>query len=302
MKELLHTGSVKNVYKIDDSTCEFEFSDRISVFDKIIPSQIPGKGKALCDMTCFWFALLGELNINHHFIERSGPESVVVKLVNIIHDYSKIIDGKTNHLVPLEFIVRHYVAGSIYDRLQKGKVRSEDLGFATSDEIEYGMKLPTPYFEMSTKLEPVDRLLSLEEAIDIARMSRARLEEIKQTIFTIDAEMDRRLESTNLIHVDGKKEFGYDREGNLMVVDVFGTADEDRYWDRAKYENNGECVQFSKEAVRQYYRQTGYKDQLYNAREKGVDEPPIPALPEGLVEEISQMYRSIADQVCNRGG
>jgi phosphoribosylaminoimidazole-succinocarboxamide synthase len=302
MKELLHTGSVKNVYKLDDSTCEFEFSDRISVFDKIIPSQIPGKGRALCDMTCFWFALLGEVNIHHHFIERSGPESIVVKSVSIIHDYSKIIDGKTNHLVPLEFIVRHYVAGSIYDRLQKGKVQSEDLGFASSDEIGYGMKLPTPYFEMSTKLEPVDRLLSVEEAIDIARMSRARLEEIKETIFTIDAEMDRRLESTNLIHVDGKKEFGYDREGNLMVVDVFGTADEDRYWDRAKYESNGECVQFSKEAVRQHYHQTGYKDELYTAREKGVDEPPIPELPEELVEEISQMYRSIADQVCNGGG
>jgi phosphoribosylaminoimidazole-succinocarboxamide synthase len=58
-------------------------------------------------------------------------------------------------------------------------------------------------------------------------------------------------------------------------------------------------VQFSKEAIRQYYRQTGYKDELYTAREKGVEEPPIPELPKGLVEEMSQMYRSIADQICN---
>jgi phosphoribosylaminoimidazole-succinocarboxamide synthase len=302
MKELIHKGSVKNIYKVDGNTCEFEFSDRISVFDKLIPSEIPGKGKALCDMTCFWFSLLDKLNINHHFIEKSGPKSVIVKTVRIIRDYSKIVDGKTNHLVPLEFIARHYVAGSIYDRLQKGKVQCEDLGFDPGCEIKYGMKLPTPYFEMSTKLETVDRLLTEEEAIDIARMNSDRLEEIKQIVFTIDAEVEKRLENTDLIHVDGKKEFGYDREGNLMVVDVFGTADEDRYWDREKYETQRECVELSKEAVRQYYRKTGYKDELYGAREKGVGEPPIPEMPKELIEEVSQMYRSIADQVIGGPG
>lgn len=298
MKELIHSGSVKNVYKVDDATCEFEFSDRISVFDKIIPSEIPGKGKALCDLTCYWFGVVGELGLNHHFMERTSDKSVIVKSVRIIHDYSKIIDGETNHLVPLEFIVRHYVAGSIHDRLLKGKVQPGDLGFASSDEVKYGMKLPAPYFEMSTKLEPVDRLLDVDEALEIARMSPERLEEIKQAIFTIDAEMERRLAPTNLIHVDGKKEFGYDQEGNLMVVDVFGTADEDRYWDRAKYETDGECVQFSKESVRQYYRGTDYKDRLYDAREKGLEEPPIPELPQQIIDETSQMYKSIANQIC----
>ena len=74
-RKLIHTGSVKNVYKVDDKTVEFEFSDRISVFDKPIGNTIPGKGETLCDTACHWFQRLNKNEINNHFLERTGSKS-----------------------------------------------------------------------------------------------------------------------------------------------------------------------------------------------------------------------------------
>ena len=300
MKELIHTGSVKNVYKIDNESVEFEFSDHVSVFDKPIGNKIPGKGETLCDTSCYWFEKLSLNGIPNHFIERTGINSMRVKSVQIINDYSKIVDGRTNHLIPLEFIVRHYCAGSLNDRLKLGKITPKDVGMEFGQELEKGKRLPVPFFEFSTKLEPVDRFLELSEALEISRMEKSRLEEIKSFCLKIDDFIEKGLAKTDLIHVDGKKEFGYDKQGTLMIVDVFGTADEDRYWDRRRYEEKGECVELSKEAIRQHYSKIGYKKRLYDAREAGESEPPIPNMPEELVSETSGLYRSVADQIMGK--
>ena len=299
MKEPIYRGSVKDVYRIDTDRLEFAFSDRISIFDVVMLDDVPGKGEALCDMACHWFKIVDGLGIDHHFIERSGPRSIVVKPVTIIRDNEKIIDGRTNHLVPLEFIARHYVAGMLFDRIKSGNIPPEQLGFGPGTPVSYGAKLPRPFFEMSTKLEPVDRFVTSDEALEISKLGRDGIQRIKDICLEIDATMERLLEPTNLIHVDGKKEFGYDIDGTLMLVDVFGTADEDRYWERMAYTRSGECVELSKEKVRQHYHAIGYKDALYKARESGAEEPPMPPLPKGLRDETAQVYRSIADQVCS---
>jgi phosphoribosylaminoimidazole-succinocarboxamide synthase len=293
-KTLIYSGSVKDVYKVEDGICEFDFTDKVSVFDKPIGNVIPGKGETLCDLACFWFDEVKNLNIGSHFIERTGPKTIRVKEVQIIRDYSKIIDGKTNHLIPLEFILRHYVAGSFHDRLLKGKIEPESLGVT---EVPYGMELSEPYFETSTKLESHDRLLSNEEALGIAKMEQERMVEIEDICIRIDDVVEEQLESSNLIHVDGKKEFGYDREGQLMIVDVFGTPDEDRYWDKSRFLENGEHIELSKEAVRTHYRKTGYKEELEAARKAKTEEPPIPEMPNNLVEEVSEIYKSIAKEI-----
>src|SRR5437867_9053299 len=99
-----------------------------------------------------------------------------------------------------------------------------------------------------------------------------------------------------LIHVDGKKEFAMDDERRLMLVDTFGTADEDRFWDLESYEA-GKQVELSKEFVRQHYRQTGYHEALMTAREKGLPEPPIPPLPDAVVREVSALYVSLFERL-----
>ena len=299
MNEPIYRGSVKDVYRIDAKRLEFAFSDRISIFDVVMPDDVPGKGEALCDMACHWFKVVDGLGIDHHFIERSGPRSMVVKPVTIIRDKSKIVDGRTNHLVPLEFIARHYVAGMLFDRIKSGKILPEQLGFGPGAPVPYGAKLPRPFFEMSTKLEPVDCFVTYKEALAISKLGRDGIQRIQDICLIIDATVERLLEPTDLIHVDGKKEFGYDTNGTLMLVDVFGTADEDRYWKRTAYTRSGECVELSKEKVRQHYRAIGYKDALYEARGSGIKEPSMPPLPKGLLDETSQVYRSIADQMCS---
>ena len=84
-----------------------------------------------------------------------------------------------------------------------------------------------------------------------------------------------------------------------MIVDVFGTADEDRFWDAERYTQN-ECLEMSKEVVRQYYRKTGYKDALYEARAKGEAEPAIPPLPDAMVAQVSEVYVDLYEKITGK--
>ena len=283
----LRMGSVKEVYDLGREL-EFRFTDRISVFDKVIPSLIPHKGETLCREGVHWFSRAEKMGIKTHFEKFLPPQGMLVKKVDVIQP-ENIKPGAGNYLIPLEVICRWYAAGSIFDRLEAGKFKPEDLGFTQGHKVEYGEPLPEPYVEVSTKLERVDRLLDRAEALKISQLSADEYDLICETVLKIDEEIKREVEPRGLIHVDGKKEFAFDDERNLMVVDVFGTADEDRFWDKAKYEE-GEFVDLSKEYVRQHYRRIGYKDRLYGARERKEAEPEIPALPEDVIGQTSEIY------------
>ena len=119
---------------------------------------------------------------------------------------------------------------------------------------------------------------------------------MKAMVLRIDAEMNNQLVPRGLIHVDGKKEFAFDKDRNIMVVDTFGTADEDRFWDAAELKH-GRFVERSKEFVRQYYRRTGYHDRLMRARREGREEPPIPPLPPEMLEIVSNVYIRLFDDL-----
>jgi phosphoribosylaminoimidazole-succinocarboxamide synthase len=168
----------------------------------------------------------------------------------------------------------------------------EDVGFEKGHEVTYGEKLPFPYIETSTKLEPVDRLLDEDEALEISGLTLEEYEDICETIIKIDLEMAREVESRDLIHVDGKKEFAFDEQRRPMVIDVFGTADEDRFWDLPAW-RDGMCVELSKEFVRKYYESIGFKDRLYAAREQGEPEPEIPPLPDDMRAKASEIYKDM---------
>ena len=288
----LRRGKVKEIYELSPTELEFRFTNDISVFDKHVPNEIPFKGETLARTAAFWFELCHKLGVRHHFLGLSGPTSMRVRRVQVVPKPRSLGPRPTNYLVPLEVITRYYVAGSIWDRIKAGALKPEALGFPRSRSLEYGARLPEPFLELTTKLEPVDRLLSTEEALELAAIDRNQLAEIRETCLKVDAGLAREIDPRGLIHVDGKKEFGVDAGGALMVVDTFGTADEDRFWDKAAYER-GRTVDFSKEFVRQHYRNTGYYDELLRAREKKLEEPPIPPLPPLLVDEVSRLYTTV---------
>ena len=294
--EHIRTGKVKEVYAVDDNVLEFVFTDNISVFDKIIPSQIPHKGETLCRTAKYWFTLLQSKGIKNHFIEYLPPNRMRVKRFNIIEDYDKIHTDTVNYLIPLEVICRHYAAGSLMDRVKKGKIRPEDLGFAKGHEIKYGEKLPHPYLETTTKLEAHDRELDEKEAKKIAGLTDKDYKGIMNTVLAVDSIIDKEAAKRHLIHCDGKKEFGYDEHRNLMVIDTFGTLDEDRWWDSVSYAS-GQVEELSKEMVRQHYRETGYHAKLMEARENGLVEPAIPALPQDVIERVSKLYIEMYERI-----
>jgi phosphoribosylaminoimidazole-succinocarboxamide synthase len=288
----LRRGKVKEVYEVSPTELEFRFTNDISVFDKHIPSEIPHKGETLARTAAHWFALCGRLSVPHHFLSLAGPTAMRVKRVQVVPNPRTLGPHPKNYLVPLELIVRYYLAGSMWDRVKSGAVTATDLGFPAGKQLEYGMALPEPHFETTTKLEPVDRLLTKKEALELSGLDAKQLDGIRETIVKIDDAMQREIGPRGLLHVDGKKEFAVDADGVLMVVDTFGTADEDRFWDKAAYER-GRQVDFSKEFVRQHYRSTGYYDRLVRARETHAAEPPIPALPPLLVDEVSRLYTTV---------
>ena len=290
------TGKVKEVYAIDDNTLEFAYTDHISVFDKIIPSMVPHKGETLCRTAKYWFGILNKNGIRNHFLSEPSKDRMDVERVQVIRDYSKINNTTTNYLIPLEVICRYYAAGSLLDRLKNGKVKPEDLGFEPGHEVKRGEKLPRPFVECTTKLEATDMNLTDEEAKKMAGLTDAEYQTIVDTVLKIDKIMADEVSKRGLIHVDGKKEFGYDKQRKLMVVDTFGTLDEDRWWDAEEYAK-GNIVELSKEFVRQYYRETGYHKALYDAREKGLPEPDISALPQDIIDRVSKLYVDMYERI-----
>lgn len=287
MKKLIRKGKVKEVYEVDEDRLKFFFTDNISVFDKVIPNDIPRKGETLCKTSSFWFEKCEELGVKTHFVDIPEDQVMEVKKTDVIKDDDKIDNNTTNYLIPLEFIARYFVAGSLHDRLRTGKLDFREMGF--DEEPEYGEKLPEPHFEVVTKFEEFDRELEKKEALDLSGLTDEEYEEIKETVFEVDKMIENNVEKNGLLYIEGKKEFAMDENRDIMLVDTFGNADEDMYWEKDEYEK-GNFVQKCKEFVKQYYKDTGYHEKLMRARENNEEEPPIPPLPDDMVERISELY------------
>lgn len=299
-RELVAKGSVKDIYGVSPHEVEFVFSDRISVFDKPIPVEIPHKGEVLARTAAFWFEIANSLGVRNHFLEMPSSRSIRVRRIAVIRDYDQITSETRGFLIPIEFVSRYYVAGTLYDRLETAIIQPEILGFAAGHIPTYGEKLPRPFLETGTKLEPVDVFVPSEQAMKMSSISEEQLGEIWDIVLRLDREVKKVLDVRGkLIHPDGKKEFAVDFNGSLMLIDTFGTPDEDRFWDADAYAE-GRCVELSKEYVRQYYRSTGYKDALYQAREAGKTEPPMPPLPQEEVRKVSEIYVALYEQITEQ--
>ena len=287
----LRKGKVKEVYEVSKTELEFVFTDQISVFDKVIPTLVPHKGETLCRTSAHWFKLVEGLGVRTHFLRVLDGNRMRVRRVQVIPDYDTITPKTKNFLIPLEIIARYYVAGSLHDRIKAGKMRPADAGYPPGHAPRYGEPLPKPFVEVTTKLEKVDRELTTAEALAISKLRPGEYDDLVKAVLKIDDRLNTEVRKRGLIHVDGKKEFAMDQERRLMLVDTFGTADEDRFWDLEAYQK-GEQIELSKEFVRQYYRKA-----LMEAREAGGPEPDIPPLPEEVTKEVSDLYVALFERL-----
>jgi|TARA_B100000959_G_scaffold99682_1_gene105441 phosphoribosylaminoimidazole-succinocarboxamide synthase len=298
MGEMLYRGKVKQVWSTDDpDIIEFRYTDQISVFDQIIPSLIPRKGESLNRASCHWFRLVQEEGIcDTHVVEMNAPDRVLARRFDVIKEPGAIPKDAENFFVPLEVICRHYLAGTAWRRYQRGEVTAGDLGFGSDDQLSEGEKLPKPFLEVSTKFEKFDRNLDRKEALQISNIESEELDSILSIVLEVDSVIDRETSKRGLIHVDGKKEFALGPGRVPVLIDSFGTLDEDRWWDLESYDR-GEIVQLSKESVRQHYIESGHHAELYEARQAGTLEPPIPALPDHIISNTAELYATMFERL-----
>ena len=301
MGEMIYHGKVKQVWSTDNSDIiEFRYTDQISVFDQIIPSLIPRKGESLNRTSCHWFKLVEEAGIcDTHVIEMNAPDRVLARRFDVIREPGAISREQENVFVPLEVICRHYLAGSGWRRYARGDAPAEEFGFDPGTILEEGVKLPKPYLEVSTKFEKFDRLLDRAEALEISNLTNEEFDSILEIVVKVDEIIETEAAKRGLIHVDGKKEFALGEGRVPVLVDSFGTLDEDRWWDAEAY-GRGEIVQLSKEFVRGHYLETGHHSELYAAREAGTEEPPIPALPQDIIDQTSMLYADMYERLTGQ--
>ena len=279
MGEMLYEGKVKQVWSTDDpDILEFRFTNQISVFDQIIPSLIPRKGESLNRTTAHWFKLIEEEGIcGTHLVEVNAADRCLVRKVEVIKEPGAIPRDMEWVFVPLEIICRHYLSGSAWRRFQRGELTAEELG--VKQDCEYGAKLSKPFLEVTTKFEK-------------------ELNAIFEVVLKVDALIEREAGKNGLIHVDGKKEFALGPNRKVVLVDTFGTLDEDRWWDAEAYAN-GECIELSKEFVRTHYIGTGHQAELKKARDEGTEDPPIPELPQEVIDQTAELYASMYERLTS---
>jgi phosphoribosylaminoimidazole-succinocarboxamide synthase len=298
MGEMVYHGKVKQVWTTNDpDIIEFRYTDQISVFDQIIPSLVPRKGESLNRTSCHWFELVEAAGIcDTHVVEMSAPDRVLARRFDVIREPGAIGRDAENFFVPLEVICRHYLAGSAWRRYQRGDATAEEFGFEPGTTLRQGSKMPKPYLEVSTKFEAFDRLLDRQEALQISNLTEAEFDSILDIVVKVDEIIKIEAAKAGLIHVDGKKEFALGRGRKPVLVDSFGTLDEDRWWCAESYAR-GEIVQLSKEFVRGHYIENGHHAALSAARKNGTDEPPIPALPQNVIDQTSTLYAEMFERL-----
>jgi phosphoribosylaminoimidazole-succinocarboxamide synthase len=298
----------------------FIFSDRYSVFDwGEMPDHITEKGKAICIATAYFFEKLEKSGIKTHYLgivedgrakrldELEEPQNIMeFKLLRVIkpkiqgnaYDYSVYRDEGGNFLIPLEIIYRNSLpeGSSVFRRLREGCLKLEDIGL--KEKPVPGQVLNKPILDVSTKLEATDRYITWEEAGEVCNLIEDEIREIKRITLLINELITEEAKRIGLFNEDGKVEFGFDEERNLILVDALGTLDECRF----TYEG----LPVSKEIARIYYRKTSwYKDvELAKNQDrlnwKAQVKSSPPPLPKELANSITLIYKAYTNELTKR--
>jgi phosphoribosylaminoimidazole-succinocarboxamide synthase len=270
----IRSGKVKDIYEYDKDHLLFHFTDRVSAFDVVLPTNIPRKGEALCKMGAYWFETLG---VPNHMVRLEGPSMMVVKKLKMIM---------------VECIVRGYLYGSLFERLIRGEVSLPGSRVLAS-------KLPAPYFDPTTKSEIHDEPLTEEEIIKQELMTEEDLRRVKDSTIEVYKRMSTRAKTAGFILADLKLEFGKDESGKILMADSIG-PDEFRMWPAQTYSPGKTQESYDKQPIRDWLQSSGYKTKLDAARKDGTPVPTPPELPRKLVEEVSRRYVNVYESITGR--
>ncbi len=291
-------GSVKNLSVTEKPTENksgvgvFEFTDDYSVFDYgKMPDTIPSKGESLCRMASWNLQRISEeLGIRTHFRGFTAPNRMEVNLVRVLYPGRDTITTETtNYLIPLEIIFRNSLpaGSSVFKALDSGELTLEDLGLEKRPEP--GQKLEKPVLDVTTKLETSDRRLKWDEAQSISGLTDEDVAGARDAALRINDFLNRKAGALGLEHADGKVELALGPDREIVLVDVCGTPDENRFL------LNG--FHISKQVLRDYYRKTPWPGEFEEAiKNLPKEQWPAPErLPQGLVTAVSDMYKAVCE-------
>jgi phosphoribosylaminoimidazole-succinocarboxamide synthase len=272
-----YSGKVRELYEVDHDRMLVVASDRISVFDVVLDDLIPDKGRVLTALSTFWFELTAHLAPNHlvssdptDFPETAGPDVA-----------GRAMLVRAARPVRLECVARGYLFGSAWSDYQAtGAVAGRSLppGFREAE------RLPSPIFTPTTKAE-AGHDLPLSDAEAVERVGADRFEQLRDLTLRIYEFGAQHAAARGLILADTKLEFG-ECDGELIVIDEMLTPDSSRYWSADDHVPGTSPPSFDKQYVRDYYRSIAWDL-----------EPPIPRLPEPVIEGTRARYVEAYEQV-----
>ena len=269
------SGKVREIYEDGDDLIMVA-SDRISVYDVILPTEIPDKGKVLTQMSLFWFELTSDVVPNHFISEDVPPEAE-----------GRGMRVKKLQMYPVECVVRGYLSGSGWREYQEdGAVCGIDL----PDGLRESDKLPEPIFTPATKAElgEHDENIDFDKAAEIIG-DRPLMEELRRISIEIYQRAAEHAAERGIILADTKFEFGSSSGAEIVLADEVLTPDSSRYWPADDYEPGRSQASFDKQYVRDYSDSVGWDHT-----------PPGPELPDEVVEGTRAKYREAYERITER--
>jgi phosphoribosylaminoimidazole-succinocarboxamide synthase len=274
---LIGRGKVRDLYAVPNSGQDallLVATDRISAFDHVLATGIPGKGKVLTQISLFWFDLLSNLVPNHLIT------ADVNKFPAALQPYADQLEGrsmlvKRANMFPVECVARGYLAGSGWKEYQaSGTV----CGIPLPGGLLDGSRLPEPVFTPATKSQDGAHDENISFAAVEAEVGAADAAQLRRLTMDIYRKAAEHAESRGLILADTKFEFGRTAEGIILADEVL-TPDSSRFWEGSAWKPGGPQPSFDKQFVRDYLESIRWNKQA-----------PAPGLPDEVVERTQAKY------------
>ncbi|MEU3020179.1 phosphoribosylaminoimidazolesuccinocarboxamide synthase [Nocardiopsis sp. NPDC007018] len=273
--ELLHSGKVRDVYTDGDDLI-LVASDRVSVYDVVLPTPIPDKGKILTQLSLWWFEQLANVVPNHIISATDVPEEWAGRAVRC----QKLT------MLPVEWIARGYLAGLGLKEYEKQGTVS---GIKLPEGLAEASKLPKPIFTPTTKAtEGHDEFITFEDVVEeIGQETADRLRTVTLDVYKRGAEI---AAEQGIIIADTKLEFGRAADGTLVLADEVLTSDSSRFWPADDWQPGQPQHAFDKQFVRDWSSTVTDWDRT----------PPGPEIPDEIVEATRARYIEVYERITGK--
>lgn len=282
--EHLHSGKVRDLYAIDDERLLIVASDRLSAFDVVLPTPIPGKGMWLTELSNFWFGRMRHVVANHLLDDKL--EEVLPDPAERAQVEGRAVIARRLQPLPIEAIVRGYLIGSGWrDYRESGAIG----GLRLPGDLRLADQLPQPIFTPSTKAAAGDHDVNIgfEEMAD--RIGESLAHRIRTISLRLYGEAAEYAISRGIIIADTKFEFGLDAAGEPALIDELLTPDSSRFWPTDGWQPGENPPSFDKQFIRDWLEQQDWDKTA-----------PGPQVPDEIVQESAARYREAVTRLTRR--